>query len=72
MSGPGFSELGCHPVQASVHLMWVEPVGNLANLLSDALQVRVDLGLTRLGVTRCRTGHAFNVAPVTAFRAASM
>lgn len=36
-----------HPVQASVHLMCVEPVGRVsANLVSDVLQVRVDLGLT--------------------------
>lgn len=47
----GAVELGCHPVQAFVHLTWVEPVGELlADLVSHVLQVRVDLGLTWLGI----------------------
>jgi len=68
----GVVEPGCHPPQALVHLTWVEPVSVLlADLVSHVLQVRVDLGLTWLDIKHARTGHAFNVAPLNAVRAAS-
>jgi uncharacterized protein (DUF952 family) len=58
----GAVEPGCDPVQAFVHLARVEPIGELfTHLVSDVLQVCVDLGPTRAGVKRGRACHAFNV-----------
>jgi len=68
----GFVEPDGHPVQAFVHLAWVKSVGELlVDLMSDVIQIRVDLGPVLMRRNLRRISHTFNVAPFRRNRAAS-